>query len=114
MAGGFPIPGSFSPTGLLQTISGMFGTLDPSQLGNLLALVTLAVNGDPSTYDLTKLTTLLDALVPGVSSLLTPTQLTSMLTGLQGGSVGASTPRNAVPRERRSSDMSAPASGFLR
>jgi hypothetical protein len=96
MAGGFPIPGSFDPTDLLQTIAGVFGTLDPSQLGSLLALVTLGVNGDPTGYDLTKLTTLLDALVPGVSTQLTPTQLTSMLTALNAGGLDAGTLTNLL------------------
>lgn len=91
-----PVPGSFDPTALLETFAGMFGSLDPSQLGSLLGLLTTAVGSGGSTFDAGQLTSLLDALVPGVSALLDPAQLTSLLSGLNGGGLDASTLSNLL------------------
>jgi hypothetical protein len=96
MGGGLPIPGSFDPTALLQTISGVFGTLDPSQLGSLLGLLMTAVGSGGNTLDATQLTSLLEGLVPGSSAQLSPAQLTSMLTTLNAGGLDAGTLTNLL------------------
>ncbi|MFL6060920.1 MAG: hypothetical protein ACJ72E_06800 [Marmoricola sp.] len=96
LAGGFPVPPGFDPTGLFETFAGMFGGLDPSQLGSLLAMLTSAFGADGSPLDASQLTDLLDALVPGVSGDFDPTQLTSMLGALNGGGLSAATLSNLL------------------
>lgn len=84
MGGGFALPESFDPTGLLATFAGIFGQLDPSQLGQLLSLVTAATGGDASALDLSQVTSLLDSLVPGISEVLDPAQLTALFISFTG------------------------------
>jgi hypothetical protein len=62
MGGGLPIPSTFDPTSLFNTFAGIFGTLDPSQLGSLLSLLTGAVGSSGSTFSPTQLTSMLSAL----------------------------------------------------
>lgn len=76
--GGLPIPEDFDLDGLLTTFAGMFGNLDPAQLGQLLALLSTATGGGGG-FSLGQLTGLLDALVPGLSDQFDPEQLTEML-----------------------------------
>lgn len=95
LAGNLPIPGGFDPTGLWETFSGIFGNLDPDQLGSLLALVTSAFGGG-SSFDLGQLTDLIDSLVPGISESFDPDQLTSMLSGLNGEGLSAATLSNLL------------------
>lgn len=94
--GSVPVPGSFDPTALVETFAGMFGALDPSQLGSLLGLLATAVGAGGSSFDAAELTSLLDALVPGVSGLLDPAQLTSLLSGLNAGGLDAATLSNLL------------------
>ena len=96
LASGLPVPGSFDPTDLLETIAGVFGGLDAAQLGTLLGLLTSSVGADPSAFDLAELTGLLDGLLPGVSDLLDPAQLTAMLGALNGGGLDVSTLSNLL------------------
>lgn len=86
--GGLPAPGDLDLDGLLAVFSGVFGDLDPAQLGQLLALVT-AATGAGAGFDLGQLTSLLDALVPGLSERFDPTQLTAMLGALNTGGLDA-------------------------
>lgn len=101
-----PVPGSFDPTALLETFAGMFGSLDPTQIGSLLALLTTAVGSGGATFDAVELTSLLDALVPGVSGLLDPAQLTSLLDGLNGGGLDASTLSNLLGGQFSAAELS--------
>jgi hypothetical protein len=94
--GAVPVPGAFDPTALLQTIAGMFGNLDPSQLGGLLDLLLAGVGQPGATLDSAKLTGLINGLIPGVSTLLDPTQLTAMLGAVNGGSLDAGTLSNLL------------------
>ncbi len=96
LGGGFPVPGSFDPTDLLQTIAGMFGSLDPSQLGGLLNLLLVAAGQGGTSLSPTQLTDLLDALIPGLSSQFDASQLTSMLTAVNGSSLDATTLSNLL------------------
>jgi hypothetical protein len=89
MGGGLPIPSTFDPTSLFNTFAGIFGTLDPSQLGSLLSLLTGAVGSSGSTFSPTQLTSLLNSLVPGLAGQFSPTQLTSMLSALNGQGLSA-------------------------
>lgn len=95
LGGGLPLPGDFDPTDVLETLTGLFGELDPAQLGQLLALVSAAVGGG-STFDLGQLTGLLDTLVPGLSDQLDPAVLTALLGGLNGGGLDAGTLANLL------------------
>ncbi|RNL60429.1 hypothetical protein EFK50_19025 [Nocardioides marmoriginsengisoli] len=96
LAGSFPIPGGFDPTGLFQTFAGMFGGLGPAQLGSLLQLVTGALGSGATTFDLGQLTSLLDSLIPGASDQFDAGQLTSMLGALNGGGLSAGTLSNLL------------------
>ena len=97
MGGGLPIAGPFDPSDLLDTIAGMFGDLDPSQLGALLDLALAAVaDGSDSPLDLGQLTDLLDSLLPGASDLFTPDQLSSMLAAVNAGHLDPSTLSNLL------------------
>lgn len=96
LAGGFPVPGSFDPTDLFETLAGMFGGLDPTQLGGLVDLLLSAVGESGTTLDPTELTDLLDALIPGLSALLDPADLTAMLGAVNGGSLDAGTLSNLL------------------
>jgi len=91
-----PIPGVTNLTGVLDTIAGVFGALDPSQLGGLVGLLLTAVGKGGTTLDATQLTSLLDGLVPGLSGLLDPAQLTGLLGGLNGGGFSAATLTNLL------------------
>lgn len=104
--GAVPVPGSFDPTALLETFAGMFGALDPAQLGSLLGLLTTAVGSGGSTLDAGELTSLLDALVPGVSGLLDPAQLTALLGGLNAGGLDASTLSNLLGGQFSAAELS--------
>lgn len=84
LGGGLPIPGSFDPTQLWTLFSGMFGNLDPSQLGDLLGLLTAAIGQGSSTFNLGQLTSLLTALVPGATSSFGPQDLATMLSAVNG------------------------------
>jgi hypothetical protein len=99
LVAGFPVPGTFDPTdltGLLQTFAGIFGTLDASQLGSLLNLVLTRTGQDRSAFDTAKLTSLLDAIAPGVSSQFDPAELTAMLAALKGAGLDAGTLSNLL------------------
>ncbi|MCW2753697.1 MAG: hypothetical protein JWQ32_1108 [Marmoricola sp.] len=89
LGGGLPVPDSFDPTQLWNLFSGMFGNLDPSQLGDLLGLLTTATGQGSSTFDLGQLTSLIQALVPTASSAFGPADLTTMLGALNGPSPDA-------------------------
>lgn len=86
--GGLPVPGDLDLDGVLTVLSGIFGDLDPAQLGELLALVSAATGGAGG-FDLGQLTALLDALVPGLSEQFDPEQLTAMLGAFNVGGEGA-------------------------
>ena len=96
LAGSFPIPGGFDPTGLFQTLAGMFGGLGADQLGALLQMVTGALGSGATTFNLGQLTDMLDSLIPGVSDQFDVGQLTSMLGALNGGGLSASTLSNLL------------------
>lgn len=96
LAGGFPVPGSFDPTGLLETFAGIFGSLDPAQLGGLVDLLLSAVGESGTSLDPAELTDLLDALIPGLSSALDPAELTSMLDAVNAGSLDPATLTNLL------------------
>ncbi|MGO4256645.1 hypothetical protein [Marmoricola sp. RAF53] len=90
-----PVPGSFDPTALLTTFAGVFGNLDPSQLGDLLGLLK-SITGQSSSLNAGQLTDLLDSLVPGISDAFDPAQLTTMLTSLNGGGLNAASLANLM------------------
>lgn len=94
LGGGLPLPADFDPTGVFETFLGLFGGLDATQLGQLLALVTAAVGGG-SGFDLEQLTGLLDTLSPGLSDQLDPADLTAML-GAFNGEISADTLSNLL------------------
>jgi hypothetical protein len=93
------VPGSFDATdltGLVQTLAGMFGQLDASQLGSLLNLVLTRTGQDRSAFDTAKLTSLLDSIVPGVSDQLDAGQLSAMLAALKGTGLDSGTLSNLL------------------
>jgi hypothetical protein len=93
------VPGSFDATdltGLVQTLAGMFGQLDASQLGSLLNLVLTGTGQDPSLFDTTKLTNLLDSIEPGLSDQFDAGQLADMLAALKGTGLDAGTLSNLL------------------
>lgn len=94
--GGLTAPGGFDPTALLDTFAGMFGNLDPSQLGDLLVLITRATGSAGSTFNLSQLTGLLNSLAPGASSAFSSSQLTSMLATLNTHAVSEATLSNLL------------------
>lgn len=93
--GGLPLPSSFDPTDALETLAGLFGGLDPTQLGQLVGLVTTALGGG-SALDVDQLTDLLDGLVPGLTDDLDPAALTAILGAVNGGGLDASTLTNLL------------------
>jgi len=97
LGGGFPVPGSFDPTDLFETFAGMFGSLDPAQLGGLVDLLLTATGqGGTALDDTAQLADLLDALYPGLSSSLDPADLTAMLDAVNAGSLDADTLSNLL------------------
>ena len=96
LAGGLPIPANLDPTGLFETFAGIFGGLDPAQLGGLLSMVSAGLGTGGSPLDVTQLTSLLNSLVPGIAGSFSPDQLTSMLGALNGGGLSASTLSNLL------------------
>lgn len=96
LGGGLPIPGGFDPTTLWNTFAGMFGNLNPSQLGSLLGLLATGFGKGGTTFSPTQLTNMLNGLVPGAASGFNPSQLTSMLGALNGGGLDASTLANLL------------------
>ena len=90
LGGGLPIPGTFDPAALLDTFAGIFGSLDPTQLGGLVDLLLAGIGKpDQTLADTTKLASLLDGLQPGLSSKFSPSDLTAMLAAVNGPSLGA-------------------------
>ncbi|MET3962255.1 hypothetical protein ABIE44_002189 [Marmoricola sp. OAE513] len=96
LAGDFPIPTDFDPTGLWDTFAGIFGTLSADQLGSLLTLLTSAFGGAGESFDVDQLTDLIDALVPGISESFDEDQLAAMLGGLNSDGIGAETLANLL------------------
>ena len=96
---GVPIPGAFDATaltGLVQTLAGMFGQLDASQLGSLLNLMLTRTGQDRSAFDTTKLTNLLDSIEAGLSGQFDAGELAAMLAALKGTGLDAGTLSNLL------------------
>ncbi len=108
--GGLPVPPSFDPTALLDTLAGMFGNLDPAQLGDLLALLT-SLSGGTSSLNLGQMTDLIDALVPGISGAFDPAQLTSMLGALNGGALDPASLSNLLGGQFSSAQIASALAG---
>lgn len=79
LGGGLPLPTDFDPTGVVSTLEGMFGNLNPSQFGDLLVLLTRATGTSGSTFSLDQLTGLISAFAPGATSAFSASDLTTML-----------------------------------
>jgi hypothetical protein len=96
------IPGSFDATdltGLVQTLAGMLGQLDASQLGSLLNLMLTRLGQDRSVFDTTKLTNLLNSIEPGLAGQFDAGELTTMLAALKGTGLDAGTLSNLLGAE---------------
>ncbi len=89
LAGGLPTPaGGFAFGGVLQTlVDAVSGNLDGQQLGGIVALIKKGLNMT-GTLDVTKLTNLLDGMIPGLSGMLPAGMLTSMLPAANGAVPG--------------------------
>jgi hypothetical protein len=93
------LPGSFDATdltGLVQTLAGMFGQLDASQLGSLLNLMLTRTGQDRSAFDTTKLTNLLNSVDAGLAGQFDAGQLAAMLAALKGTGLDAGTLSNLL------------------
>jgi hypothetical protein len=96
LGGGLPLPGDFDPTEVLDTFAGLFGSLDPTQFGDLLVLLTRATGTSGSTFSLDQLTGLIGSLAPGALDAFSPADLTTMLAVLNGHAVSESVLSNIL------------------
>jgi hypothetical protein len=102
--GAVPVPASVDPTSVLTTISGIFGKLSPTQLGDLIKLLLTTVGSGSQTLDAAKLTSLLDGLVPGLPPLSTD-QVNGLLAGANAGVLDASTLSNLLGGQVSPTDL---------
>lgn len=103
--GAVSVPGSFDPTDLLETIAGVFGALDPTQLGGLVDLLLTVTGHSGQLLDAAQLTSLLDGLAPGVSGLLSLADQAAMLSAINGTSLDAATLSNLLGGQFSTADL---------